>query len=176
MSCAGRFSGPGRLPSEEDYSNCSNNPRAACGLARPEQLAPGVYLVEAVSALDLEAREDFRPNDPPGSDADAWFSALDDRTIELGPATCIARVLGIHIGADGLWIQLACEGTAETSVVVHVTSATRVEEVLHRLKVDPPVGRPLEVLDMDGPHSTPAVARLGRTNAVGALPAPRNTH
>lgn len=130
-----------------------------------------------MSALDLEAREDFRRNDPPGSDADAWFSALDDRTIEMGPATCVARVMGIHVTADGLWIQLACiVGTQETSMVVHVTPATRVEDVVSRLKTDPPLGRPLEILDMEGPYSTPAAARMGRTDATGAVPTPRNAH
>ena len=135
-----------------------------------------MYQVVIVSALDTEARQAVLPHDPPGSDADAWFSALDDRTIELGPVSCIARVLGIHAGADGLWIQLECEGNPDTSLVVHVTSATRVEEVLHRLKIDPPVGRPLEIIDLDGRHSTPATARLGRVDATGALPTPRDAH
>jgi hypothetical protein len=129
-----------------------------------------------VSALDTAAREQARPADPPGSDADAWFSALDDRTIELGRNQCIARVHGIHANTDGLWIQLTCEGNQEVSVVVHVTSATRVEDVLQRLKTDGPVGRPLELIDMDGPRSTPAAVRMGRADAIGVLPASRDAH
>jgi hypothetical protein len=112
-----------------------------------------------VSAVGTQAREHVRPTDPPGSNADAWFSALDDRTIELGPTTCMARVQGIHPGPDGLWIQLSCEGHTEISVVVHVTTATRVEDVLLRLKTDPPVGRPLEMVEMHGSLSTPSTAR-----------------
>jgi hypothetical protein len=139
-------------------------------------LAPGVYLSFTVSALDTQPQEQLRRNDPPGSDADAWFSALDDRTIELGRGTCTARVLGIHSGADGLWIQLSCEGEPDASVVIHVTSATRVEEVLQRLKSQPPVGRPLEIIDLDGPHSTPAAVSLGRAGAVGTLPTSHDTH
>ena len=135
-----------------------------------------MYLVAIVSALDIQARERVRPGDSPGSDADAWFAALDDRTIELGPVSCTARVLGIHTGPDGLWIQLTCEGSPDISVVVHVTPATRVEDVLQRLKVDPPVGRPLEIIDMHGALSTPSAARLGRVDASGARPTPRNTH
>ena len=118
----------------------------------------------------------MRPNDPPGSDADAWFSALDDRTIELGRNRCLARVQGIHANGDGLWIQLTCEGHQEVSVVVRVTSATRVDDVLQRLKADGPVGRPLEIIDMDGPRSTPAAARMGRADATGLLPASRDAH
>jgi hypothetical protein len=129
-----------------------------------------------VSALDTAAREQVRPNDPPGSDADAWFSALDDRTIELGRDLCVARVHGIHANGDGLWIQLACEGRQEVSVVVRVTSATRVEDLLQRLKADAPVGRPLEIIDMDGPRSTPAAVRMGRGDATGVLPASRDAH
>ena len=124
-----------------------------------------------MSALDTATREQVRPTDPPGSDADAWFSALDDRTVELDHNSCIARVQGIHANGDVLWIQLTCEGHQEVSVVVRVTSATRVEDVLQRLKADGPVGRPLEIIDMDGPRSTPAAARMGRTNAAGLMPA-----
>ena len=135
-----------------------------------------MYLVAIVSSLDTHAREHVRPGDLPGSDADSWFSALDDRTLELGPVTCTARVYGIHTGPDGLWIQLSCEGNTDISVVVHVTAATRVEDVLRRLKIDPPVGRPLEVIDMHGPLSTPAAVRLGRVDASGARPTPPNAH
>ena len=129
-----------------------------------------------MSAIGTQAREHIRPADSPGSDADAWFIALDHRTIELGPATCTARVLGIHTSPDGLWIQLSCEGHTEVSVVVHVTAATRVEDVLLRLKTDPPVGRPLEVVDMHGRLSTPATARLGRGHASSPRLRPRNAH
>ena len=79
------------------------------------------------------------------------------------PHRCVTRVHGIHASADGLWIQLVCEGDQEISVVVRVTSATRVEDVLKRLKEDAPVGRPLEIIDMDGSRSTPA----GGTNGPG---------
>ena len=84
--------------------------------------------------------------------------------------------MGIHSSPDGLWIQLSCEGYTEISVVVHVTAATRVEDVLHRLEIDPPVGRPLEILDMHGPRSTPSATRLGRAAATGARPMPRHAH
>ena len=129
-----------------------------------------------MSVIGTLAREHVQPSDPPGSDADAWFAALDDRTIELGPATCTARVLGIHTGPEGLWIQLSCEGNSDLSVVVHVTATTRVEDVLLRLKTDPPVARPLEVIDMYGRLSTPSTARLGRVDASGAPPTPPNIH
>ena len=129
-----------------------------------------------MSAIGTLVRQHVQPSDPPGSDADAWFAALDDRTIELGPATCTARVLGIHTGPDGLWIQLSCEGDSEISVVVHVTAATRVEDVLLRLKTDPPVGRPLEIIDLYGRLSTPSAARLGRVDASGARPTPPDIH
>ena len=136
-----------------------------------------MYLLAVVSALDTHARDHVQPTDPPVSDADAWFSALDDRVIELGPAKYTARVLGIHTCPDGLWIQLSCDGgDTDVSVVIHVTPATRVEDVLLRLKVDPPLGRPLEVIDMHGRLSTPSAARLGRANAAGVLPTPRNAH
>ena len=135
-----------------------------------------MYLLAVVSALDTHALDHVQPTDPPVSDADAWFSALDGRTIELGPTTYTARVLGIHTSPDGLWIQLSCDGDTDISVVVHVTPATRVEDVLLRLKVDPPVGRPLEVVDIHGRLSTPSAARLGRADASGVLPVRRDAH
>ena len=129
-----------------------------------------------MSAIGTQTPEHVQPTDPPGSDADAWFAALDDRSIELGAVACTARVLGIHTGPDGLWIQLSCEGYTEVDVVIHVTAATRVDDVLLRLKTDPPVGRPLEVIDMHGRLSTPSTARLGRVDASGARPTPPNAH
>ena len=96
-----------------------------------------MYLLAVVSALDTHARDHVQPTDPPVSDADAWFSALDGRTIELGPSTYTALVLGIHTSPDGLWIQLSCEGDTDISVVVHVTPATRVEDVTEEVNSIP---------------------------------------
>ena len=135
-----------------------------------------MYLLAVVSALDSHAVDHVQPTEPPVSDADAWFSALDDRTIELGSTSYTARVLGIHTSPDGLWVQLSCDGDTDISLVVHVRPATRVEDVLLRLKADPPVGRPLEVIDLHGRLSTPSAARLGRADASGLLPVRRDAH
>src|SRR5687767_7800 len=107
----GGFSGPETLPHEEDYRYFLDNQRLShlnhkAGLAG----TPCVSSRCVSATLDTAAREQVRPHDPPGSDADAWFSALDDRTIELGRNRCVARVQGIHTGRDSLWIQLTCEG------------------------------------------------------------------
>jgi hypothetical protein len=100
-----------------------------------------------MNALDAASRQTELADQRQALDADAWFTALDNRVLQVGTDTCIAQVLGIHISPTGLWLQLSCADEADRSVVVQVTAATRVEDVLNRLRRDPPTGSPLEILD-----------------------------
>lgn len=82
----------------------------------------------------------------PGDAADAWFRALDGLPMRIGTASCMTQVVGIHGNGSELWIQLACADNPELSVVIHVGSATRIEDVIERLKNDPPTGHALEII------------------------------
>jgi hypothetical protein len=85
--------------------------------------------------------------EPLGVEADAWFTALDHRMVEVGTVTCIATVLGIHTGPAGLWIQLSCADDWDLTAVVFVDEHTRIVDVLQKLRDEPPVGAPLEIID-----------------------------
>jgi len=99
-----------------------------------------------------------------GLDADAWFFALDNRVLQMGTDTCVAQVLGIHISDTGLWIQLACATDAAMAVVLVVSATTRLDDVLDRLRTDPPSGNPLEIIQL-----TESVAGQGPKTHVAAV-------
>jgi hypothetical protein len=82
---------------------------------------------------------------PHGLDPDLWFTALDNRMIETGSETCLARVVGIHASTSSLWIQLSYSDDPDVNVVLHVDAWTTLREVLERLQQEPPTGAPLEV-------------------------------
>lgn len=99
-----------------------------------------------MDALDLNLSPATRHDAVLGTDADAWFMALDERTVQVGPDTCVARVLGIHAKGPMLWIQLALCDDDETGFVLQVNAGHSVGDVLATLKRCPPKGTPLEVI------------------------------
>ena len=82
----------------------------------------------------------------PSTAADAWFRALDGRIVQIGASTCMTQVVGIHGDGSELWIQVACADNPELSAVLHIGPATRIEDVVERLRTDPPTGHPLEIV------------------------------
>jgi hypothetical protein len=66
--------------------------------------------------------------------ADRWFTALDQRQIGSGASGWVAQVLGVHTERDGLWVQLAPAGDLSATVVLHVSQATHLDEVVKALE------------------------------------------
>ena len=119
-----------------------------------------------MDALDTQPGSADPVVTPSGSAADAWFRALDGRIVQIGAATCMTHVLGIHGEGSELWIQMGCADNPDLSVVLHIGPATRIEDVVERLTTDPPVGRPLEVISIAGPadQSLADATALARTS------------
>jgi hypothetical protein len=135
-------------------------------------MALGVYQVLAVmNALDTPNRSGIPSSERLGLDADAWFAALDGRAVQVGSDKCITQVLGIHESPSGLWIQVSCADDPVMNVVLVVSATTRIDDVLERLRADPPTGNPLEIIELRGPiaegngRNEQAVASLGRCPA-----------
>jgi hypothetical protein len=89
-------------------------------------------------------------NDPARlSAADQWFAALDQRQIGTGPRTWVAQVLGVHGGDDDLWVQIAPSVDPGATIVLHLSSATSLEEALRALEHRAPnVDRKPDIIDL----------------------------
>ena len=134
-------------------------------------LAFRVYLLAAeMDALDTQSTSAGRVAASSDTAADAWFRALDGRIVQMGAATCMTQVLGIHGEGSELWIQMACADNPQLSMVLHIGPATRIEEVVERLMTDPPQGRPLEVI------SFPSEADRTLADATALARATRISH
>ena len=70
------------------------------------------------SRLPVTAPRAQRP--PKHSAADRLFAELDDRRIETGSTSWVARVLGIHMVQRAAWVQIAPAGDAPWSVLLHL--------------------------------------------------------
>jgi len=84
-----------------------------------------------------------------GTDADAWFMALDGRVVRVGDHTGILRVEGIHGQGATLWIQVALFDDSVPGVVLQVEgchSSTDVFETLRHYEV---TGIPLEIIKIE---------------------------
>jgi hypothetical protein len=81
--------------------------------------------------------------------ADHWFAALDQRPIGSGQNGWVAQVLAVHTDGDGIWVQLAPADDASSTVVLHVSSATHLDEVLRALeRQSRPSAGPPAVIDL----------------------------
>ncbi|PWT81972.1 MAG: hypothetical protein C5B57_09460 [Blastocatellia bacterium] len=76
----------------------------------------------------------FRDEVAATSSADDWFAALDQRYIGTGDRRWVAQVLGVHGAADGLWVQLAPNDDPSATIVLHLSTKTRIEDVLVALE------------------------------------------
>jgi hypothetical protein len=129
-----------------------------------------------MNALDTPNRSGAPHSERLGLDADAWFAALDSRVMQVGPETCIMQVLGIHVSPSGLWIQASCADDSSMNVVLVVSATTRIDDVLERLRTEPPTGNPLEIIELRGPLAEGAGPKE-QAVAVGVhLPAPLASH
>ena len=66
--------------------------------------------------------------------ADRWFSALDQRQIGTGDGRWTAQVVAVHHEVDGLWVQVAPVYDLSATILIHVSAATSLDEVLDTLE------------------------------------------
>ena len=91
-----------------------------------------------------------RPRPVKVASADDWFFALDQQSVGIEPDRRVIQVLGIHRDAGGLWIQLAPDDDPFATIVVRVSVATQLQDVLDALEHrSPSDGRP-EIVDLSG--------------------------
>jgi hypothetical protein len=93
--------------------------------------------------------------------ADRWFAALDQRPIGGASHGWIAQVLGIHVEADGLWLQIGTTGEPVTAILLHVSASTTTEDVLEVLERRAP-----------GANEGPEIVDLTPLARAGSLAAP----
>jgi hypothetical protein len=81
-----------------------------------------------------------------GAIGDAWFQALDQSLQAVGPRTLAVQVLGVHVGDDRLWLQIAAANDPFVSFVVCVHATTTLSQVQAALRALPSVPHPFEVI------------------------------
>jgi hypothetical protein len=81
-----------------------------------------------------------------GTDADAWFMALDGRVVRVGGDTCILRVEGIHGNGSTLWIQVGIFDEDTPGVVLQVEACHSQLDVFEALRGYEMTGVPLEII------------------------------
>jgi hypothetical protein len=97
-----------------------------------------------------------RPQPAKVASADDWFFALDQRRIGAGAKAWVAQVFGVYRQNGELWVQLAPLDRPASAIVVHVSPATRLDDVLDALEHRHPTGegKP-EVIDLVGRATEP---------------------
>ena len=81
-----------------------------------------------------------------GTDADAWFMALDGRVVRVGGDTAILRVEGIHGQGSTLWIQVSLFDDTVPGVVLQVSACHSPLDVFETLRHYELTGVPLEII------------------------------
>ena len=81
-----------------------------------------------------------------GTNADAWFMALDGRVVRIGDDTGILRVEGIHGQGSTLWIQVSLFEDGVPGVVLQVEACHGPHDVLEALRHYETTGVPLEII------------------------------
>ena len=83
-----------------------------------------------------------------GTDADAWFIALDGRAVQVGDDTGILRVEGIHGQGGTLWIQVSLFDDSVPGVVLQVEGCHSPHDVFDALRHYEFTGVPLEIIKL----------------------------
>lgn len=84
-----------------------------------------------------------------GTDADAWFMALDGRAVRVGDDTGVLRVEGIHHRGSTLWIQVALFDDSEPGLVLQVEGTHSQLDVFETLRHYELTGVPLEIIKIE---------------------------
>jgi hypothetical protein len=64
---------------------------------------------------------------------DRWFRALDQRPIRVGLQEWLLQVTGIWVEGNEVWIQLADRSGPGGSILLHVDSATSIDQAIRAL-------------------------------------------
>jgi hypothetical protein len=106
------------------------------------------YPVEltAVDAVDLHPLTVSPTDIALGTDADAWFMALDGRVVRVGGDTGILRIEGIHGQGSTLWIQVSLFDDTVPGVVLQVEACHSQHDVFETLRHYELAGVPLEII------------------------------
>jgi len=89
-------------------------------------------------------------NAPLGTEADAWFMALDGRMVRVGNDTGLLRIEGIHSRGSTLWIQVSLFDRSTPGVVLQVDAGLSPHDVVETLQDCELAGVPLEIIKIDG--------------------------
>jgi len=100
----------------------------------------------AVDAVDLHPLTISPTHTALGSDADAWFIALDGRVVRVGSDTGILRIEGIHGQGSTLWIQVSLFDDSVPGVVLQVEACHSQHDVVETLRHCELTGVPLEII------------------------------
>jgi hypothetical protein len=99
-----------------------------------------------VDAVDLHPLTVTAADAPLGTDADAWFMALDGRAVRVGNDTGVLRVEGIHTAGATLWIQVSLFDESRPGLVLKADSAQSAQDVFATLGTCALSGVPLEIV------------------------------
>jgi hypothetical protein len=99
-----------------------------------------------MDAVDLHPLTLFPAEIALGTDADAWFMALDGRVVRIGDDTGVMRVEGIHSQGSTLWIQVALFDDSVPGVVLQVDGTQCPQDVFSTLRHYELTGVPLEII------------------------------
>jgi len=92
----------------------------------------------------------FSPNETAlGTDADAWFMALDGHVVRVGGDTGVLRIEGIHSQGKTLWIQVSLFDDTVPGVVLQVEACHSQHDVFEALRHYELTGVPLEIIKVD---------------------------
>jgi hypothetical protein len=84
-----------------------------------------------------------------GTNADAWFVALDGHVVRVGDDTGILRIDGIHGQGSTLWIQASLfDDDVVPGVVLQVEACHGQRDVFERLRDYERTGLPLEIIKL----------------------------
>ena len=64
---------------------------------------------------------------------DRWFRALDQRPTRIGLQDWLLQVTGIWVEGNEVWIQLADGSGSGGSILLHVDSATSIDQAIRAL-------------------------------------------
>ena len=99
----------------------------------------------APSSQQLHARRVARL----GATGDAWFKALDQVRLTVGPCGYIVQVYGVHFSEGHIWLQLTAIEDEDVSFIVRVETGTTLENVMAALEALPAAPAPFEVIEVD---------------------------
>jgi len=99
-----------------------------------------------VDAVDLHPLTISPSEAALGTDADAWFMALDGRVVQFGGDTGVLRVEGIHGQGSTLWIQVSLFDDSDPGLVLQVEGCHSQHDVFEALRHYETTGVPLEIV------------------------------